>query len=210
MDDAPAQPQDNAEGSTARTDPTAPQPPSDPEISRAASACGDVTCQFLKNDPASYRPPFAKGITSSSPLQAQLVQSLLKFRREFSLVREPAAIFARYLAVTAPDPPPVHCGAVTRSRKRLSSIRVGAFFVGALSASKQGGAPVHKGLERLFVDDIFLVHFAVNLAGDRIHTLIVVKHPADLTTRRAIIGDSGTADIFDHHEGQLASQAAGL
>ena len=46
--------------------------------------------------------------------------------------------------------------------------------------------------------------------GDRRHSLVVLKDPAKLAVRDAIMVDAGTADRIDQHEGELASDAARL
>src|SRR5450631_2579339 len=79
MDDALGLPPDNAERSTARTDPTEPQPSSDPETPLVASVCVAVISQSMKNDPASCGPPHRQGITTSMTLQGRLVQRFLKY-----------------------------------------------------------------------------------------------------------------------------------
>ena len=61
--------------------------------------------------------------------------------------------------------------------------------------------------KRLFVDPIDPVDLALDRVGDRDHRAIVVEDPADLGAGDAVIPVSGAADIFDHHEGQLAGHA---
>src|SRR3546814_10792371 len=54
----------------------------------------------------------------------------------------------------------------------------------------------------------------VDLAADSVrygvHALVIVKYPADFAPGCAVGLDRGTTDIFNHHECELAGQAAGL
>jgi len=61
--------------------------------------------------------------------------------------------------------------------------------------------------QRLVVNDIGLVDCAVDRLGNRVHPLIVFENPSDFTPRRAIFAYGVAADIFDHHERQLAGHA---
>src|SRR3546814_3251558 len=64
--------------------------------------------------------------------------------------------------------------------------------------------------KRLVVNLVDLVDLASDGVRYGVHALIVVKHPADFAPSCAVAIDRGATDIFNHHEGELAAQAAGL
>src|SRR3546814_3168826 len=62
----------------------------------------------------------------------------------------------------------------------------------------------------LVVNLIDLVDLAADSVRYGVHALVIVKYPADFAPGCAVGLDRGTTDIFNHHECELAGQAAGL
>src|SRR5690606_22297505 len=65
-------------------------------------------------------------------------------------------------------------------------------------------------LQPLVVYTILAIDLAADGVGDRDHSLVVLENPADLGAFRPVHPDARTADVLDHHEGELAGHAAGL
>src|SRR3546814_6666645 len=62
----------------------------------------------------------------------------------------------------------------------------------------------------LVVNLIDLVDLAADSVRYGVHALVIVEYPADFAPGCAVGLDRGTTDIFNHHECELAGQAAGL
>src|SRR5690606_6861632 len=71
-------------------------------------------------------------------------------------------------------------------------------------------AVARRALQVLGINAVFAVHFAADRVGDGQHSLVVFQDPADLRPLCAVLFGPDAADVLDHHESELAGEAAGL